>query len=208
MLPDTHFLESTLGTPLGLHLRMRMASGPVREENLSTPARLRFESVKGTPRESAWLLGRRALETLHTEVGDCPDIETLEFPNPRFSLTHSADVALAVADTSGALGGIGIDLEMGTRIQAAAARFFLTRREQDWVQRQPAGRRSHHLLRLWCVKEAVFKANPENPGTVLGDHELLEPADSCGKARAATGRTMEYTSWCESRTCVALAVCR
>lgn len=208
MLPDTRILESTLGAPLDLALRMRMASGPVREEALSASARRRFASVKGTARERSWLLGRRALESLHADVGARADSGALEFPNSRFSLTHSAGVALAVADTSGKLGGIGIDLEVGTRIQPAAARFFLTEREQDWVQREPLWRRAHHLLRLWCIKEAVFKANPTNPGTLLGDHEVVDPADSCGKARGRTGATMEYASWCESRTCVALAVCR
>lgn len=189
-------------------MRLSIANGQVSEETLSTSARRRFESLQGTARANSWLLGRKALETLRTEVDGCTDIDALEFPNTRFSLTHSADVALAVADTSGKLGGIGVDLEVDTRIQPAAARFFLTEREQDWVQRQPAERRSHHLLRLWCVKEAVFKANPGNSGTVLGDHELVEPADSCGKASGSTGRAMEYTSWCELRTCIALAVCR
>ena len=65
-----------------------------------------------------------------------------------------------------------------------------------------------HLLRLWCIKEAVFKANPGNAGQTLADYELARPGDARGEARTLAGQDAEYSSWCESRNCVALAVCR
>jgi phosphopantetheinyl transferase len=208
MLPDSRFLKSTLGEPLGLDLLFSITSGGGCASALSPTEQKRYEALENTARAKSWLLGRAALKSLRREVDGCTDIDTLSFPNARFSLTHSADIALAVAEPSGALAGLGVDLEVDTRMQPAAARFFLTHREQEWLASQITERRPHHLLRLWCIKEAVFKANPGNGGKMLVDHELDEPAQAMGAARASTGRRMEYASWCESRTCIALAVCR
>ena len=208
MLPDTRFLKSALGDPLGLDLRLNITSGCVSTHALSAGERRRYQSLESTARARSWLLGRTALKALRTEMDGCADIDDLEFPNARFSLSHSADVALAVADPSGTLEGIGVDLEVDTVVQPAAARFFLTDREQQWLQEQAAKRWPHLLLRLWCIKEAVYKANPQNHGRTLGDHELAQPGSSSGEARACTGQIMQYASWCEARTCIALAVCR
>lgn len=209
MLPDAGFLKSTLGAPLGLDLLFRAASAPAAAPALSSAEEEHFEALRDTTRATSWLLGRAVLKNLHSEVDGCADIDELSFPNPRFSLSHSADVALAVAEPSGCLLGIGVDLEVDTRIQQEAGRFFLTEREHQWLESQAREHRPHHLLRLWCIKEAVFKANPDNAGKTLADHEIRDPGYAAGKARIrATSRQMEYASWCESRTCVALAVCR
>jgi phosphopantetheine--protein transferase-like protein len=209
MLPDSGFLKSALGEPLGLDLLFSAARAPARAPALSPTERVRFEALQNTARATSWLLGRAVLKNLHGEVDGCADIDELSFPNPRFSLSHSADVALAVAEPSGCLQGIGVDLEVDTRIQQAAGRFFLTEREIQWLESQTSERRPHHLLRLWCIKEAIFKANPDNAGKTLADHEIRDPGRAAGEARVrATGKSMEYASWCESRTCIALAVCR
>lgn len=208
MLPDTGFLSATLGAPLGLGLRFNIASGGSSTTALNPAEREQFQQLAHTARATSWLLGRAALKGLRAELDGCTDVDELTFPNARFSLTHSSDVALAVAEPSGCLDGIGVDLEVGTRIQPAAARFFLTRREQSWMQSQKSERWPLHLLRLWCVKEAVFKANPENAGQMLADHALAHPEDARGEAHTPAGQRIEYASWCEHRACVALAVCR
>lgn len=188
MLPDVKGLAAIFGNRLGLDLRFDLARGEACEERAN--------------------VGRAALAALRTEVEGRTDVDDLEFPNPRYSLTHSADVALAVVDASACLDGIGIDLEVERSLRPQAARFFLTEKEQRWLQTLEDEHRSKHLLRLWCTKEAVFKANPENRTTLLGDHEIVEPADVSGEARTREGRLLEYASWCEPRTCVAIAVCR
>jgi phosphopantetheinyl transferase (holo-ACP synthase) len=208
MLPDTRFLKSALGDPLGFDLALNVARGNVSESILSDKERIRHQSTESTVRAKSWLLGRAALKRLRTEVDGREDIEDIEFPNARYSLTHSADLAIAVADVSGSLKGIGVDLEVNTRIGPAAARFFLTEREQSWLEEQAAAYRPHLLLRLWCIKEALFKANPENAGRMLADHETAEPGNASGDACSCSGRIMHYASWCESRTCIALAVCK
>lgn len=208
MLPDPGFLKSTLAEPLGLELHFSVAGAEASPSSLSPDEHKHYLSLEQTPRAKSWLLGRAALKSLRRELDGCTDIDTLRFPNRRFSLSHSADMALAVAEPSGNLAGIGVDLEVDTRMQAQAARFFLTLRESQWLGTQAPERWPHHLLRLWCIKEAVFKANPRNSGRMLMDHELDEPAQARGMARACTGQMLEYTSWCESRTCIALAICR
>ena len=208
MLPDSRFLESALGDPLGVDLALNVASGSVPEGILNARERERYQSFKSTARARSWLLGRAALKTLRAEVDGRQDIDDIEFPNARYSLTHSADVAIAVADASRRLVGIGVDLEVDTRIRPAAARFFLTEREQTWLDGQVPTQRPHLLLPLWCIKEALFKANPENAGKTLADHEIAQPGESSGDARTRDGRLMQYACWSKSRTCIALAVCR
>ncbi len=148
MLPDTGFLKSTLGDPLGLDLHFNIISGQASASALSPAERQRYETVENTARATSWLLGRAALKSLRSQVDGRADIDELRFPNARFSLTHSAEVALAVAEPSGCLEGIGIDLEVDTHIRPAAARFFLTGREQAWLRSQACEHWPHHLLRL------------------------------------------------------------
>ena len=208
MLPDTDFLKSALADPLGLDVQFNVASGPVSASALSLAEQKRYQVLEDTARAESWLLGRAALKTLSSQLDGCADIDDLSFPNARFSLSHSAHAALAVSESSGCLEGIGVDLEIDAHIQPAAARFFLTDDERGWLQSQATEGWPHHLLRIWCIKEAVFKANPANAGKLLADHELRCPANGKGEARSSDGQKMEYASWCNSRTCVALAVCR
>ncbi|MBV2168076.1 MAG: 4'-phosphopantetheinyl transferase superfamily protein, partial [Bdellovibrio sp.] len=71
--------------------------------------------------------------------------------------SHSGD-GLLVA--SGAGVRVGVDLE---RVHARPRALDLARRffapaERAWLQAQPAGMRDAAFLRLWCAKEACFKA--------------------------------------------------
>ena len=86
--------------------------------------------------------------------------------------------------------------------------FQVQNREQTWLDGQVPTQRPHLLLPLWCIKEALFKANPENAGKTLADHEIAQPGESSGDARTRDGRLMQYACWSKSRTCIALAVCR
>lgn len=201
MLPDKRTLARIFGEPLGLDLRFDVALGDARDESVA-------DKQPGAAREASRRLGRAALGALLTEVGDGADAQTLEFPNSRYSLTHSGDVALAVGDVSAGLAGIGVDLEIETSIMRQAARFFLAPGELRWLRSLDGARACRQLLRLWCTKEAVFKSNPENRGTLLGDYELVEPGAYFGEARSRDGRFIEYVSWCKGRTSVAVAVCR
>lgn len=200
MLPDRRHLACVFGEQLGVDLRFDVARLEGHDDS--------GELDPGRMRAVSWRLGRDALRALCTEMEDRTDVEDLAFPNPRYSLSHSREAALALADASASLDGIGVDVEIDRTLRPQAARFFLSDREQRCLQTLDPARRSRHLLRLWCVKEAVFKANPDNHGTLLGDYALVEPTATRGAARTREGRLVEYATWCEARTCVAVAVCR
>lgn len=201
MLPDTGFLVSVFGEALDVDLRFDIESrdGHAEDTNAPRPDRIQMESTR---------LGRRALRALRTEVEGCAHVDDLEFPNPRYSLSHSRDIAVAVGDATKSLRGIGIDLEIDRSLRPQASRSFLTSREQRCLQESDTTLRSQDLLRLWCIKEAVFKANPDNRGTLLGDHELVDPTLACGAAHTREGRLVQYASWREVHACVAVAVYR
>jgi hypothetical protein len=127
-------------------------------------------------RRHDWLLGRAALKA--AGVGDT---STLVFPHRCLSLTHSAGVAVA-ARCDGDQAGVGVDLEAWRTIDPRTARFFLRPGE--------AG----DLLRLWTVKEALFKATPANGGVALVDYEVDDPSALEGTARDRRGRAFEYLS--------------
>jgi phosphopantetheine--protein transferase-like protein len=76
---------------------------------------------------------------------------------------------------------VGVDVEATRRVDMAAGRFFLTDAERAWVEQQPPAERSGHLLRLWTVKEALFKATSENVSTMLADYAVCDPAARAGR---------------------------
>ena len=201
MRPEVRHLARVLSEPLGLDLRFDLAIETDGEQH-------ERDGGLGRARAVSRRLGRAALRALRIELEGRAAVDDLAFPNPRYSLSHSRDTALAVADATASLDGIGVDLEIDRNLNPHSARFFLTDRERRWLEGLDGARASEELLRLWCVKEAVFKANPENHGTLLGDHALVAPAEPCGRARTREGRVVEYASWREARTCVAVAVCR
>jgi len=56
------------------------------------------------------------------------------------------------------------------------------------------GDREKMLHRLWTVKEATFKADPENAGKTLRDYGLADPGFVAGKARRGD-RVFYYASF-------------
>ncbi|MCP5245549.1 MAG: 4'-phosphopantetheinyl transferase superfamily protein [Burkholderiales bacterium] len=128
-------------------------------------------------------LSRRVLGTL---INRCPglkqeDATRIVMPHARYSLTHCLNTVAAVANPFKHALGIGIDLEYGRSMDPRAARFFLTHKEQrivdtlDTVQRQ--------LLRLWTVKEAIYKADLNNHCNFwFFDYETQNPGALTGIA--------------------------
>jgi phosphopantetheinyl transferase len=151
---------NALSRALGLPLRMAAAAEPAR--TLSPGERAALDTLKAQRRRESWLRGRAALKAL---LGDV-DTSTLRFPHPELSLTHTEDVAVAVA-CPGA-GGVGVDLETRPPSERAARRFLSSAEfaqapgPDDW-------------LRLWTVKEALFKADLRNQGRVVTQYALDDP---------------------------------
>ena len=81
-------------------------------------------------------------------------------------------------------------------VRPGAERFYLDERERAWLQSlaedaQPAAR-----LRLWTVKEALYKAHLANAGTVLAHYPVEDPGAEAGRAglRGEAGWPLRYAT--------------
>jgi hypothetical protein len=63
------------------------------------------------------------------------------------------------------------------------------------------------LLRLWTIKEALFKATPRNQGYLLLDFEVHDTAAACGEATGPRGETLRYVTLRLECGSLAIAVC-
>ena len=199
-------LERAIRGSLGLDLRLAVAAQPLPAARLSIRERSRAAQLATPARRIEWLTGRAALKHLLAELGRNADTADITFPDARCSLTHSSGTAVAAGIQRAGPRGVGVDLELRPGMDPRAARYFLTPTERSCVGR--AGiRQEAELLRLWTVKEALYKADPENRGRVLGDYRLSEPARTCGHAAVGCGGRFRYASLAVPRGFLAVAVC-
>ncbi len=135
--------------------------------------------------------GRNALLSVSKRLGLSLDIDALRFPHPHFSLSHSGGTGAAIAWTgTDNFAGIGIDIERKREIDPRSARFFLREEERFDLKHS-----QDNLLRLWTVKEALFKADPDNRDQGVRDYIVDSAHRMLGKARhIKTGRTFLYQS--------------
>ncbi len=177
-------LERTAGAEFGVPIVVSVARETVDLPALTPAEKKVFERLKAEARQHTWLMGRSALKTLMRRLNAGDDTAALTFPHTRFSLAHTDEAAVAVATLARQGLGIGVDVERADRRpQERAARFFLSTAEQKWLAALPAADQPLALLRLWTVKEALYKANPDNAGTVLNEYETHNPGADAGTAR-------------------------
>jgi 4'-phosphopantetheinyl transferase EntD len=206
MLSPEALLEKELGNALGISLKVSIAYAPVDPSSLSAGEEARRRALEGSPKLGAWMRGRRALKRLLGRLGEADDTAAIEFPNARVSLTHSGDAAVAIAATLPNLRGIGVDLELGRGPGAAAERLFLSESERRVVgELGPSAR-----LRLWTVKEALYKANRRNSATWFTHYLVDDPR--CDEGTAFVGHEggrleMRYASFEQTGGYLTVAVC-
>jgi 4'-phosphopantetheinyl transferase EntD len=184
LLLDETQLERALTEELGVPVIITISEDTLDHRQLSAGEMRRFTELKTTPRRRSWLRGRHALKRLLVRMGESDDTSSISFPHSRLSLTHAASYAVAAgADASCTCAGIGVDLELDRAPHPRSARFFLTAAEQQWVGELPEGIQAAQLLRLWTVKEALFKSDPDNVNSMLYDYALDAPDAQSGHAR-------------------------
>jgi 4'-phosphopantetheinyl transferase EntD len=132
-----------------------------RDVELTPGEHATLATLKAEARRESWLRGRAALKRLLGNV----DTSRLRFPHPEISLTHTADVAVAVS-CKGAR-GTGVDLEIRPPSERAARRFL-----SDLEFAAAAG--PDDWLLLWTVKEACFKADLRNAGRTVVDYAVKD----------------------------------
>lgn len=169
------------------------------ERSLTPGERAQWRALSPGPRRRDWLLGRAALKQL---LGAGADTSGLRFPHPRLSLTHAGGRAFAVNITAAGVVGTGIDYEpWNGAADLRTARFFLRMSEQVAV------RDAATLLRVWTVKEALYKATPDNAEVVLLDYELHDPRCAQGSATGPRGERLHYASLVTFTGVLSIAVC-
>lgn len=74
------------------------------------------------------------------------------------SITHCATLAAVAVASADDCAGIGIDIEVNRPLSQGTARFILGEREQQWIRRSDPRLATETLLRVFCAKEALYKA--------------------------------------------------
>jgi len=187
-------LANALLETFSLRILACVESQPLPEDRLSPGERGTLAGLTAPARRESWLRGRAALKRLRAAIGEDPDTAGLSFPHPCLSLTHSGAWAVAIGIAPGKLLGLGVDLEVKSVPKPDAARRFLNAGELVWLRRMDEEDRPRLLHRLWTVKEATFKADPENAGKTLRDYALADPGYIAGKARRGE-RDFLYASY-------------
>jgi 4'-phosphopantetheinyl transferase EntD len=187
--------RSAVEAALGVRVAMATATEPIAVSALTRGEREQLARLPSAPaRRREWLMARGALRAVLAEVGSEPDTATIRFPSPTCSVTHGGGLAMAIAAHSGGTSGIGLDFEPHRSMNPTAAKFFLTAAERAWVDAQPASARSGHLLRLWTVKEAAYKANTCNRGTHLRQYTATNAARWSGVAFGPSSGAARYVT--------------
>jgi hypothetical protein len=193
---DVDSIARTLDDELDVPLKIVISSEPVALHQLTPEEQARLDGLAASPRRLSWLKGRLALKGLLNSLGEDQETAGISFPNPRFSLTHSGDYAIALGTACAKLGGIGVDLEVNRPILGETARFFLTEPEQAWVMNVDESLRTANLLRLWTIKEALFKSDPRNPERWFADYSMEAPAALGGRAFVRGCEAEEFRYFC------------
>ena len=79
-------------------------------------------------------------------------------------------------------------MELDRKVSTKHTKFYLNEFESDLKNN------NDHRLRLWTVKEALFKADPNNDSNVLKDYIVKDPETLSGKAINKKGHTFHYKS--------------
>lgn len=215
--PGLAAVATAVSTVLGVRLRLAAADAPIPPSALTAVGRARWHALRARPGRRDWLLGRAALRELVGVLGVGEDPSALAFPHPRLSLTHAGGLALAVGveapgpGPDGHVVGVGIDFEPArSSVDPRLDRFFLDGVEQAWVDGLGEPEASAARLRLWTVKEALFKANPVNAGTVLAAYRPPSPAARHGPAAGPCppATALAYAAVDLAAGSLAVAVCR
>jgi 4'-phosphopantetheinyl transferase EntD len=184
-------LERAIAAALGQPVVLACAHTPLDRDLLTEGECEGLARVTTDARATQWLRGRAALRQVMSRRGEEPDTSALRFPHARYSLTHSDALAVAVA---GNACGLGVDFELMRPLREQVARFFLTDVERSFIDWLPVVQRSGQLLRLWTVKEALFKADAHNDQRTLRDYALQAPWAITGVAWTPDSAPQRYTT--------------
>lgn len=106
--------------------------------------------------------------------------------------------------------GVGVDLEVDrTGLDPRLGHLFSSPREVAWVANLAESVQVDARLRLWVIKEALFKANPANEGTIVAHYSTVEPGARCGEGSGPCppDTTLRYAALRIAGGHLAVAIC-
>ena len=160
-------------------------------DNYLSPSEIKeCKYAENSSRYFDWIQGRSALKKVFVYLNKSIDVAKISFHDQCFSISHTKDcaVAIGVLDSVESSNGVGIDLELSRKVDAKHTRYYLSKYESDLVNS------NDDLLRLWTVKEALFKADPSNDGGVLKNYNVKNPKTLKGEAINKKGDIFYYNS--------------
>jgi 4'-phosphopantetheinyl transferase EntD len=200
--PEEDVLERRFSTVCGAPITVAVVSSALDVEELTVGEMEALSLLGHARRRRSWLTGRAALKRLLAKLERDQDTAKLSFPHRELSLSHSGETAVAVAVGSNA-GGVGVDIELSRPVRPAMARFFLREGEQDYVNELTGSEKERELLRLWTVKEALFKSDLNNASRGVMNYRVVDPAARQGFAHVeGEGDSLFSYGSFESESCV------
>lgn len=83
------------------------------------------------------------------------------------SLTHSAEMCVAIADLDTRTSSLGVDIELIEGLDAGLWDTVCTRAERAWLSTVPMAARALAAKRIFCAKEAAYKCQFTLSGALL-----------------------------------------
>jgi len=182
-LQNTAGLEHYFSGKLGVPLRLGIRNG--KEDYINRDRWLMRRSNKQAGRT---LLGKLLRQS---GMGSVFKAKLLSFPQTACSISHSRNTVVCALSAGKGLQGLGIDVELPRSVPIDAGRLYLSNREQRLLK-NCSTYSSDELLRLWTVKEALFKADINNRKRGwLSHYECLNPHIWFGNARLRPSTTRQ-----------------
>ncbi|MDP1748391.1 MAG: 4'-phosphopantetheinyl transferase superfamily protein [Reyranella sp.] len=105
-------------------------------------------------------LARSLLASLGKEAPLCREADGRPAWPPGIvgSITHCTTLAAVALASTDDCAGIGIDVEANRPLPQGVARLILSEQEQRWIRRSDPRLAAETLLRVFCAKEALYKA--------------------------------------------------
>ncbi len=197
-------LENRASETLRLPIRIGVCDSDDGAADLNSAETAQLERFETDARRRDWRRGRLALKAVLRSLDRSDDTSDIRLPAPQLSLTHGDGTAIAVGtpqpDTH-----VGVDVEALRPVNMRMALWFLNEAELDWLSRREPSERSAALIRLWTIKEAVFKCHPANDGLVMTDFTIRSPSADVSDVRTADGLQFRCASFHEDVGIISIA---
>ena len=198
-------LENYASDALGIPVRIAACRSDRNADDLNAAESAQLARFETEARRRDWRRGRLALKSVLRLLNRSDDTSDIHLPAPQLSLTHADGAAIALG-TPEPEAQVGIDAEVPRPVNQRMALWFLNEPELDWLAKRNASVRAHDIVRLWTVKEAVFKSHPSNHGLVMTDFTIADPGSAVSDVHDADGRQFRCASFPEDLGIVSIAI--